>query len=121
VNELQFKLKAPFGSSVLLENNGFDLGEDHKWNGVETSSEREIWYNHYLRSSLKSKSFLNPFNSKDESGEDFVWKIKSNSIQNSARIGAMKKIEVASNQGQYGGYWKNIILEAVGVRKKYKV
>ncbi|XP_068466419.1 uncharacterized protein [Phaseolus vulgaris] len=92
VNELQFKLKAPFGSCVLLENNGFDLGEDHKWNGVETSSEREIRYNHYLRNSLKSKSFLNPFNSKGKSGEDFVWKIKSNSIQNSARISAMKKI-----------------------------
>ena len=66
---------------------------------------------------MKSKSFLNPFNSKGESGEDFVWKIKTNSIQNSARIDAMKKIEVASNQGQYGDYWKNIILEAVGVRK----
>ena len=76
VNELQFKLKAPFGSCVLLENNGFDLGEDHKWNGVETSSEREIWYNHYLRSSLKSKSFLNPFNSKGESGEILFGKLK---------------------------------------------
>ena len=70
---------------------------------------------------MKSKSFLNPFNSKAESGEDFVWKIKSNSIQNSSRIGAMKKIEVASNQAQYGDYWKNIILEAVGVRKNIKL
>jgi len=87
VNELQFKLKAHFGSSVLLENSVFDLGEDHKWNGVETSSERDIWFNHYVQSSLKSESFLNPFNSKGESGEDFVWKIKSNSIQNSAWIG----------------------------------
>ena len=70
---------------------------------------------------MKSKSFLNPFNSKGESGEDFVWKIKSNSIKNSARIGAMKKTEVASNQGKYGDYWKNIILEAVGVRKNIKL
>jgi len=96
VNELQFKLKVPFGSCVLLENSGFDLGEDHKWNGVETSSERDIWSNHYVQSSLKSFSFLNPFNSKGESEEDFVWKIKSNSIQNSARIDAVKKTEVAS-------------------------
>jgi len=72
VNELQFKLKTPFGSSVLLENSGFDLGENHKWNGVETSSERDIWSNHYVQSSLKPKSFLNPFNSKGESEEDFV-------------------------------------------------
>jgi len=48
VNELQFKLKASFDSCVLLENSGFDLGEDHKWNGVETSSERDIWSNHYV-------------------------------------------------------------------------
>jgi len=41
--------------------------------------------------------FLNLFNSKGESGEVFVWKIKSNSIQNSAWIGAVKKTEVASN------------------------
>ena len=53
VNELQFKLKAPFGSCVLLENSGFDLGEDGKWNGVETSYERDIWSNHYVQNSLK--------------------------------------------------------------------
>ena len=48
VNELQFKLKAPFGSCVLLENNDFDLGKDSKWDVVKASSERDIWSNHYV-------------------------------------------------------------------------
>jgi len=72
------------GSCVLLENNSFDLGEDSKWNGVEALSEKDIWSNHYVPSSLKSESSLNLLNSKDISGEYFVWETKSNSIRNSA-------------------------------------
>ena len=54
--------------------------------------ERDILSNDYVSSSLKSKFFLNLFNSKNESGKDFVWEIKSNSIQNSRWIDAVKKI-----------------------------
>jgi len=64
--------------------------------------------NNYVPSSFKPESFLNPFNSKGESVEDFVWKIKSNSIQNSAWVAAVKKIEVASYPEKYGGCWENI-------------
>ena len=56
-------------------------------NVVEASSERDIWSNHYVSSSLKPKSFLNPFNSKGESAKDFVWETKSISNQNSTWIG----------------------------------
>ena len=104
VNEFLSKLEAPYKFSNLLENNGFDLGEDSKWNSVETLSTKGIWSNHYVPSSLKPKSFLNPFNSKGESGEDFVWEIKSNSIQNFAWIGVVKKTKVASIPEQYGDY-----------------
>ena len=72
------------------------------WNGVEALPTKDIWSNHYVPSSLKPESFLNPFNSKGESEEDFVWKIKSNSIQNFAWIGAVKKTEVASNPEENG-------------------
>jgi len=48
------------------------LEEDTRWNGVEALSTKDIWFNHYVSSSLKPKSFLNPFNSKGKSGEDFV-------------------------------------------------
>jgi len=73
------------------------LGKDSKWNAIKASSEKDICSNHYVPSSLKPQSFLNPLNSKGKSGEDFVWEIKSNSIQNFAWIGAVKKTEVASN------------------------
>jgi len=59
--------------------------------------------NHYVPSSLKPESFLNPFNSKGESGEDFVWKIKSNSIQNFAWISAVKK-----TMDTTGKYWRQL-------------
>jgi len=62
-----------------------------------TSSERDIWSNHYVPSSLKLQSFLNPFNSEGESAKDFIWETKSISIQNSAWIGAVKKTEVVFN------------------------
>jgi len=107
------------GSYVLLENNGFDLGKDGKWNVVDASSERDIWSNHYVPSSLRSESFVNPFNSKAESGEDFVWESKGNSIQNSAWIGAVKKTEVASNLEEYGDYWENI--GGSWGKEKYKI
>jgi len=70
-------------SCVVLENNGSKLGKDSKWNVVEASFENDICSNHYAPSSLKSGSSLNHFNSKGKSAEDFVWKIKSNSNQNS--------------------------------------
>ena len=85
------------GSCVLLENSGSDLGEDNKWNVVKVSSKRDIWSNHYVPNSLKSESFLNLFNSKGESVEDFVWETKSNSNQNSAWVVALKKTKVFSN------------------------
>jgi len=47
------------GSCVVLENNGYDLGKDSKWNVVKASSKRDIWYNHYAPSSLKQESSLN--------------------------------------------------------------
>ena len=49
-----------------------------------------MFQGHYL-----PESFLNPFNSNGESGEDFVWEIKSSSIQiqNSAWIGVVKKTD----------------------------
>jgi len=108
VNELQSKLKAPFGSCVLLENNDFDLGKDSKWDVVKASSERDIWSNHYVPSSLKPQSFLNPFNSEGENAKDFVWETKSISIQNSIWVGVVKKTEVASNPEQCGECWENI-------------
>jgi len=66
------------------------LGEDIRWNSVEALSKKDIWFNHYVQSLLKSESFLNSFNSKGESGEDFVWEIKSISIQNFARMCSRK-------------------------------
>jgi len=48
------------GSYVVLEDSGSDLGEEGKWNDVKALSEKDIWYNHYVPSSLKSKSSLNP-------------------------------------------------------------
>ena len=77
------KLEVLYKFSNLLENSNFNLEEDTRWNGVEALSTKDIWFNHYVSSSLKPKSFLNPFNSKGKSGEDFVWEIKRNSIQNS--------------------------------------
>jgi len=97
VNEFLSKLEAPYKFSNSLENSVFDLGEEPKWNGVDPLSEKDIWSNDYVLGSLRSKSFLNLFNSKGESREDFVWEIKGNSIQNSAWVGAVKKTEVASN------------------------
>jgi len=48
------------------------LGEEPKWNGVEALSEKDIWFNHYVPSSLRLESLLNPFNSKGKSTGDFV-------------------------------------------------
>jgi len=61
---------------------------------------------------LKPESFLNSLNFKGKSGEDFVWEIKNNSIQNSTWIGVVKKTEVASNPEPYVTSGK--ILEADG-------
>jgi len=76
-----------------------------------------------VSSLLKLEYSLNPLNSKGKSEEDFVWEIKSNSIQNYAWIGAVNKTEVVSNPEQYGDYWTKI-LKAVGIKKnigKYKI
>ena len=73
MNEFLSKLEVPCKFSNSLENSGFDLGEDDRWNDVEALSKKDIWSNHYVPISLKLESFLNPFNSKGESGEDFVW------------------------------------------------
>jgi len=73
------------------------LGEEGKWNSLKELFEKDICSNHYVPCSLKLKSSLNPLNSKAKSGENFVWEIKSNSIQNSAWISALKKTKVVSN------------------------
>jgi len=53
---------------------------------------------------IEVRTFLKSFKFQGKSGEDFVWEIKSNSIQNSAWIDALKKTEVTSNPEEYGDY-----------------
>jgi len=66
---------------------------------------------------LKSESFLNPFNLKGESREDFVWEIKGNSIQNSAWIGAVKKTEVTLIQNNMVIVGKILEMWVMTIRK----
>ena len=53
------------------------------WEKIVNGTERDVWSNHYIPSSLKPEHFLNPFNSTGESARDFVWETKSISNQNS--------------------------------------
>jgi len=61
LNKFLSKLEALYKFSNLLENSGFDLGEDSRWNGVETLSTKDIWSNHYVPRTLSTRVFLKSF------------------------------------------------------------